>query len=123
MIQILSGEFIDIGNIPADQLDDAELSYRAKKRTQLRLKYPGLCALFFEYALNTVIFEVLGWNVKTNIQEHSGLFGKIDAFTCTIEEQGRSTLHAHFLIWVKIMNKLRNDLHHQDTQERAESLI
>ena len=36
-------------------------------------------ALFFEYALNTVILEVLGWNLKTNKQEHVGLFGKIDA--------------------------------------------
>lgn len=53
MIQILSGEFIDIGNVPVNQLDDAELCSRAKKRTQLRLKYSGLCALFFKYALNT----------------------------------------------------------------------
>ena len=45
-------------------------------------------------------------------QVHKGLFGRIDAFSCSIEEQGRSTLHAHILIWVSKINKIRDQLHH-----------
>jgi hypothetical protein len=45
-------------------------------------------------------------------QVHKGLFGRIDAFSCSIEEQGRSTLHAHILIWVTKVNKMRDQLHH-----------
>ena len=58
-----------------------------------------------------------------NCYNSKGLFGKIDAFTCSIEEQGRSTLHAHFLIWITDMNTLREELHDEETYHRAASLI
>jgi hypothetical protein len=62
-------------------------------------------------ALKIIITEVLGWNMEEKRQESLGLFGKIDAFSCSIEEQGRSTLHAHFLIWISEMNEIRDKLH------------
>ena len=109
-IQILSGKHIDFNRFGTSEMTDAFLSNRAKERNELRIKYPGICALFFELALNTIIVEVFGWNLTKKKQETLGLFGRIDAFTCSIEEQGRGTLHAHFLIWNSELNKKREEL-------------
>jgi hypothetical protein len=56
---------------------------------------------------------------------HKGLFGRIDPFSCSIEEQGQSTLHAHILIWVSKINKIRDQLHHptQAIRSQAKRLI
>lgn len=110
-IQILSGQFIDDDNQVVSEATDEDLIAKAAKRTELRLCFPGICALFFEMALQIIITEVLGWNMEEKKQESLGLFGKIDAFSCSIEEQGRSTLHAHFLIWISEMNEIRDKLH------------
>ena len=40
---------------------------------------------------------MIGWNIK----EQKGFFGIHIAFGLPIEEQGRKTLHAHILIWIK----------------------
>ena len=63
--------------------------------------------IIFEMALDTVITEVLGWNVKNQVQEKPGLFGTIDAYTISVEEQGQGTLHAHILIWKNEINSTR----------------
>jgi hypothetical protein len=47
---------------------------------------------------------------------HKGLFGTINAFSCSIEEQGRSTFHDHILIWVAKVNKMREQTHHPVVQ-------
>lgn len=122
-IQVFTAENIDINVTPVSQSSDEELSVRSKNRTKLRLKFPGICALFFELALQTVISEVLGWDIELNCYNSKGLFGKIDAFSCSIEEQGRSTLHAHFLIWMSEVNTLREELHNEQTYHRAAFLI
>jgi hypothetical protein len=71
--------------------------------------------------LQTVIHEVLGWDLEKKKQVHKGLFGKIDAFSCSIEEQGRSTLHAHILFWVTKVNKIRDQLHHPNRNVRSQA--
>jgi hypothetical protein len=103
-MQILANEVIDCQGDLTNVASDDHLMNKAKQRTELRLKYPGLSALFFEMALHTIIAEVFGWDINAKKQENNGLFGRIDAFTCTVEEQGRSTLHAHFLIWCTSVN-------------------
>jgi hypothetical protein len=122
-IQVLSAENVDINAQSVHDSTDDELILRAQQRSKIRLKFPGICAVFFELALQTIITEVFGWDTKLNCYKSGGLFGKIDAFTCSIEEQGRSTLHAHFLIWMSEMNKRREELHNPETYQRAASLI
>ena len=31
---------------------------------------------------------------------HLGMFGRVEAWTAAVKEQGRKTFHAHFLIWL-----------------------
>jgi hypothetical protein len=111
IIQILSNDIID-DRTEVHKLSDNELLERAKKRTKLRIKYPGICALFFEDILNIIIKDVIGWNLETNTpMDHNGLFGKVTALSVSIEEQGRRTLHAHILIWVNELNNIRSQLY------------
>ena len=85
-------------------------------RTQLRIKLPGLSSIAFEYLLEIVLEEVVGWDVKLRKprDDYIGLFGNVEAFTCTVEEQGRKTLHAHFQIWINKYNIWRENLNDCD---------
>ena len=92
-----SGSFQDVLSI-----SKAELEQKAKKRMELRLQYPGITALAFEHILDIIIEEVIGWDVKKGRPtEAPGLFGEPLAFAGAVEEQGRKTLHVHFIIWLK----------------------
>jgi hypothetical protein len=63
--------------------------------------------------LDIVIEEVIGWDLKERHPRTDivGLFGIPKAFTASVEEQGRKTLHSHIQIWIERFDKLRSDLH------------
>lgn len=120
-MQILYGYEID-GDETIESLSDEELAARAKRRNSLRIKCPGLCSLYFEMALDIILKDVIGWDVdKNEAIEGGGLFGEVEALVGAIEEQGRATLHAHFQIWIKKFNKLREALWSQRREERREA--
>ena len=60
---------------------------------------------------------LLGFTKRTPLDDKVGLFGETEAFTLSIEEQARKTLHAHIQIWIKnyhvvqeqIFSKTRKD--------------
>jgi Helitron helicase-like domain at N-terminus len=86
----------------------------SKSKINNRIKHPGVCAFFFEAALDIVFNNVIGWDRQSNshsVSNPSGIFGKIDALFASIEEQGRRTLHAHILIWVHRLNVVRNKIY------------
>jgi len=93
-------------------LSDAELTARAKQRTELRIKYPGICAHSFELALDIVIREVVGWDLKNSCPtaDTAGLFGIPEAVIVAIEEQGQRTLHGHILVAAKAYRERREQL-------------
>ncbi|MCK7498888.1 MAG: helitron helicase-like domain-containing protein [Comamonadaceae bacterium] len=63
LVQIYSQVIID-DNQSVNDLSDSELMTRAKQRSQLRIKYPGICAYFFQAVLEIVIEEVIGWDIN-----------------------------------------------------------
>ena len=71
--------------------------------------------------IDIIIDKVIGWNLKKQAANGKGIFECVDAFTCSIEEQGRRSLHAHFLVFSKQICSLRKDLHSvsSDIQRRA----
>ena len=93
-----------------DQLDDSELIILYKKRCGDRLLYPGLCAEEYMAVVETFIRDVLKWDTKTSKSTGIGLFGRTVAFTAATEEQGRKTLHGHFLVWIEGWNKLLEEI-------------
>ena len=89
-----------------DHLDDSDLVILYKKRCGDRLLFPGLCAEEYMAIVETFIRDVLKWDIKTSKSTGIGLFGKTVAFTAATEEQGRKTLHGHFLVWIEGWNTL-----------------
>ena len=112
IMQIYSGKDIDITSADVEGITEEEAMKRATERTTLRLKYPGICAIFFQSALDIILKDVIGWDKDS--KKHTtekGLFGCPQAFTAAVEEQGRGTLHVHMLVWVKEFNQIRERLY------------
>lgn len=68
----------------------------SKERNLLMSKNPVAAAQFFHYMMQVFIKHVLCWE-----SELPGLYGHTDGYYATVEQQGRLTLHAHSLIWIK----------------------
>ena len=66
------------------------------ERYRLIAENPVAGARFFYFIVEMFIKHVL--RVKQN---HPGLYGKTYAYFATVEQQGRSTLHLHMLLWIR----------------------
>jgi hypothetical protein len=77
-------------------------------RKLLRVQNPGACARMFDSLHQIVIKELIGWS--DNKQTHVGIFGKIIAFSDAVEEQGRTSLHSHIILWVENYSVLQQRL-------------
>ena len=90
----------DLINI--DSLSYETLKQKAKLRRDVRLNYPGIAALNFEYMLDIVIREVIGWDVKNcKPTATPGLFGVPYGYGGAVEEQGRGSCHVHFVVFLR----------------------
>ena len=63
---------------------------------------------------------MIGWNTKEQ-KGYPEIFGISTAFGLPIEEQGRKTLHAHILIWIKDFSNVREHLFSNDESMRDEA--
>jgi hypothetical protein len=111
------GKPIDISNLTSEQLNA-----QAEKRKEVRLKFPGITALNFEYALDVVIREVIGWDVsKGKPTGKPGLFGIPIVFGGAVKEQGRTTLHVHFIIWLVGFIDYLNNINSGNTKTQMQA--
>ena len=85
---------------------DRTLIAKFEKRCKNRTDYPGLCAESYMAIMESFIRDVLQWDEDQNCAAGEGLFGFTEAFTLATEEQGRKSLHGHFLIWIRFWNML-----------------
>jgi hypothetical protein len=100
-------------------LTDDELRTRAQRQNELRLKYPGLCAMAFDDLLDIVLEEVMGWDRRLGRGTgRRGLFGTCIALSFGVEEQGRKTLHVHLIAWTREMQQLYKRLLSDNSNER-----
>ena len=81
------------------EMDPDSLKQEVEGLNEIRMKYPGLCSLNFEFLLDIILDKVVGDNDRKK-----GIFGVLDAFGVAVEEQGRKTLHAHILVYTKEWN-------------------
>ena len=100
---------------------DAVLELQAKKRNELRRQTPGICAWIFENLMNVIISEVIGWDDEKSCYNGKGLFGNVKAYSLSVEEQGRKTLHAYFLIWVPELQTDWKQFNSTDLELRREA--
>lgn len=64
---------------------------------------------------------MLGWDWNRNQPKGFGIFGEPEAIFRADEEQGRTTLHAHILVWIKGFDKIREKLFHSNVTIREEA--
>ena len=103
------GEYISsFGERP--DITDAEILADFQYRQAARVKYPGLCAVEYQRIVTNVIKNVFNWDVDEQKSIGNGLFGRIIGYALATEEQGRKTLHGHFLIFVKDWKHILNIL-------------
>ena len=118
LVQAYAGVEVDDGT-PVHLLSDAELRERSKLRTKLRIEHPGICAYYYELMLDILLEEVIGWDMEEDAAKNEGgLFGIPLAFTASTEEQGRTTLHTHFQIWIVGYKERRDKLYSSNYRER-----
>ena len=67
------------------------------------------------YSLIQIVIECLfQWDMNDHESKGKGIFGTTEAYGGAIEEQGRATLHIHFLIWVLSLQQLLRKLFNND---------
>ncbi len=104
-------------------LTDADVVAEHKIRRETRIKYPGLCAEEYARVIALVIKHVFGWDEKEQESTGLGLFGDVLAWCLATEEQGRKTLHGHFLIFIRNWNLILKRLQQQRDQKVFEEAI
>ena len=110
--------------VPSVDCSESEWFADFTVRQSKRLKYPGACSLYYQSVVQAV-YELLGWDKNRNLKKGKGIFGEPEAICHADEEQGRTTLHAHFLVWLKYFDKMRDLLFHcnEEIQERARDIM
>ena len=108
------GEELKVPSCDCEEAKCIEDFYlRAKNRTT----YPGACSFYYQSAIQAV-YELLGWDPVNNRHKGIGIFGECIANVRADEEQGRATLHAHILVWIKNFSEISSKLFHQDEEVR-----
>jgi hypothetical protein len=65
--------------------------------------------LNFEMLLEILVEEVVGWDMRRDsTTKNVGYFGACLAFSLSVEEQGRKTLHGHMTAWI-VLAELDSD--------------
>lgn len=90
----------------------------------IRTDYPGLCSFDFENILAITIHLFLGWDEKKNENiPEAGIFGDLNGWCYAVEEQGRKTLHSHFLLWVKNWDKVLDGLGNMSKRDQYAEIM
>ena len=101
--------------VPLPPLDSSEAECIADLtlRKRVRRKYPGACSLEFQSAMQIALECLFRWDPGRQ-KGKRGIFGKMEAYCRADEEQGRSTLHAHWLVWIQNFGHLRRLMFAED---------
>ena len=113
--------------LPSSDWPDEQCLLDFKLRKKLRSTYPGAGAIEFQSLMQIIIEDMIGWDLKQNKAHcgRKGVFGIPEAYGATTEEQDRTTLHMHLLLWILNFNKVRHNLFSQDilTREKAKKCL
>ena len=95
-----------------NSLSDDDIFAKFKVRERVREQHPGLCAEEYNRIMKLVIKHLFDWDEEKQCSTGNGLFGELLAWCLATEEQGRKTLHGHFLLflkgWEEVLETLQN---------------
>lgn len=118
-----SGEPVQL---PSLKWTDQECILDFHVRERMRMAYPGICSLNFQSLMHFMWKFIIGWDLdKGEATSRQGVFGKPIAACESDEEQGRKTLHSHWLVWIENFNDVRYMCYHpdEDVRQKARSML
>jgi hypothetical protein len=107
----------DAVSLPSLNWSDQECIVDLQVRETIRAKYPGMCSLEFQSVMDFMWKYIVGWD-RDKMEGTLGVFGEPLAACEADEEQGRKTLHSHWLIWIKDFSFVRQMCYHSDNAIR-----
>ncbi|KAG5221681.1 ATP-dependent DNA helicase [Salix suchowensis] len=69
----------------------------ADKRMRTVTSNPVACARFFKFMVDMFISDILGFDND----QCKGIYGDVEGYYGTVEQQGRLTLHLHAMVWIR----------------------
>jgi hypothetical protein len=98
------------GEVDATSFSEADILTDFNVRREARVQHPGLCAEEYQRLMNLVIKHIFNWDTENQKSNGMGLFGEVLAWCLATEEQGRKSLHGHYLVYIKDWNRVMNIL-------------
>ncbi|KAJ3559079.1 hypothetical protein NM688_g560 [Phlebia brevispora] len=96
IVQVLVGEEVDLDHFVATLGPDNN------KRAENVAADPYAAAKYFHIVLQALLETLFQVKVgKFRVESGMGVLGHVDAYFVAVESQGRGTLHAHMLLWLK----------------------
>jgi hypothetical protein len=111
------GKIDAFGKVDVNDLTQEEIMADFKVRQDARSQHPGLCAEEYARIMELVIRHILNWDDEAGKSKGSGIFGDLMAWCLATEEQGRKTLHGHWLLFVKDWMKILEILQWRKTAQ------
>jgi hypothetical protein len=98
------------GEVDPKSFSESDILTDFNVRREARVQHPGLCAEEYQRLMELVIKHLFNWDTKTQTSNGMGLFGEVLAWCLATEEQGRKSLHGHYLVYIKNWNRVMNIL-------------
>ena len=109
------------GEVDLNTYAEAEILTEFNVREEARVKHPGLCAEEYQRIMELVIKHLFKWDTRTQKSKDVGLFGEVVAWCLATEEQGRKSLHGHYLVFIKDWNRIMNVLQRMEAEVNKDS--
>ena len=107
------------GQVDTQSFSESDILTDFNVRREARVQHPGLCAEEYQRIMSLVIKHLFNWDTKTKKRIGTGLFGDVLAWCLATEEQGRKSLHGHYLVYIENWNRVMNIL--QRKRDETES--
>ena len=105
-------------NWDQEKLSDQDILVDFTIQCDARFNNPGLCAEEYSRIIELVIKHFFNWDVQNQKSNGVGMFGELLAWCLATEEQGRKTLHGHFLLFIKDWIRILAVLQKQQDEQR-----
>jgi hypothetical protein len=105
-------------NIDVNEMSEEKVLADFRVRQTARSDNPGLCAEEYRRIMDLVIKHIFQWDDENQESTGVGVFGELLAWCLATEEQGRKTLHGHYLLFVKYWNLLWKAIQQQTNDSR-----
>jgi hypothetical protein len=98
------------GQVDTQSFSESDILKEFNIRREARVQHPGLCAEEYQRLMQLVIKHFFNWDTESGKSKGTGLFGEVLAWCLATEEQGRKSLHGHYLVYIKNWNRVMNIL-------------